>query len=204
MIKPDKKILAHYEKVKFIISLILGAIFVALVLFGSIGLILFELDIKLAALFCLKWCAIILPAVIVLLLAILFYYSDAVIFKEDSLFYYRCFFSKKSKEISYDKITECIISDGLRKHAGEYIRGRKIYLYNKNNLLAKYDIYSSLMYMCILKLGERKVRVVDNNLRLKTLSSQYNVNLEELSSEQKWRICKHYCKLMKSETLKKL
>ena len=197
MIYKNKKILAHFETEKLILALLISAILVIPILTVCIGVLLFDADFVRSVYFCLKWSAYILPIIIILLAGIAFYYSDFIIYKESSLYYYRFIFSKAPREIPYSEITECIISDGLWKNKGEYTRGRKIYLFNKNTIIGKYDIYSKIMFMCIAICGEHKVKIIDGDNKPKSLNSFYKLDYDSLTVEQKLKVCKHYCKLMK-------
>lgn len=194
----EKKILAHFQTEKqTLIYVILAIVFIPYFIV-TIGLLKTHVDIAQTIRFSLKWCAIILPIVLVCLIVKAIYHSGIVVFKENSLLYYHYFFSKKPKEINFSDITECVISDGLWRHKNEYVGGRKIFLYNKGKIILTVEIYSVLMLMFSLKLHETKVRVVNDKCNLSTIGDYYDIDYNELSTEDKFKLCKHYCKLMKN------
>ena len=55
------------------------------------------------------------------------------------------------------------------------------------------------MFMFSLKIHETKVRVVNDNRNLSTISNYYKIDYNELSNEDRFKLCKHYCKLMKNK-----
>lgn len=55
------------------------------------------------------------------------------------------------------------------------------------------------MLIFSLNLHEAKVRVVNDNRNLSTISNYYKIDYNELSNEDKLKLCKHYCKSMKNK-----
>lgn len=197
--KKNKKILAHFTTEKQILIDLIIAVIVIPYIIITIGLLKTHLDVSQTIYFSIKWCAIILPIVLIVLLGVAFFRSDSVVFKDNSLLYYKNIFSKTATEIKYSDITECVISDGLWRHKNGYQRGRKIFLYNKGNIVLTVEIYSVLMFMFSLKLHETKVRVVNDKCSLSSIGNYYKIDYNELSNEDKFKLCKHYCKLMKNK-----
>ena len=195
----DKKILAHFQTEKQTLIYVILAIVLIPYFIVTIGLLKTHLDITQTISFSLKWCAIILPIVLVYLIAKAVYHSGTVVFKENSLLYYKNIFSKTATEINYSDITECVISDGLWRHSNAYQNGRNIFLYNKSNIIVRFEIYSLLMFMFSLTLHETRVRVVNDKRNLNSISHYYKIDYNSLTNEEKLKLCRHYCKLMKNK-----
>ena len=201
MIK-NNKLLAHYEQLRFILGFYIALFFTVPLL--SLGLSCLahstEIDagvqgaVKSALLIGLKWYAIIMPIVSVLFIIWFLCYSDTVKVTDISIKYYRWIFSKKSRSISFNEITNCVFCDGLWLHSGKYVHGRKIRIYNKKNLILELDIYYKVCFLLVLKLGEKKIQLVGENMHLKTIDNFYKITFRELSCEQQVALLKYYCK----------
>lgn len=199
----NKKLWAHYERIKSIIGYYITMIlFVPFSIFCVSFLIHSkEIDggvtdaIKIAILNGLEWYAIIMSVVTVLFFIWFLYYSDRVEFTENKILYYRWIFSNKTHEIPYDKITECVFSDGLWKHKGSNKYGRKIWLYNKNMIVLELGIYYKLCLAILLILGDKKIRLSGENSYLKTIDNYFKIDFINLSYEQQLKLLKYYCKL---------
>lgn len=207
MVKKQKKLWAHYEQIKHLLGTYIALFFLVPFLSLCFSCLAHSAEIdsgvqdavKSALLIGLKWYAIIMPIVTVLFIIRFLYNSDTVEFTDTSIKYYRWIFSKRSRSINFNKITECVISDGLWYHKKEYVHGRKIFLYNKGNIVLTLEIYSLFMLIFSLNLHESKVRVVNDNCNLSTISNYYKIDYNELSNEDKFKLCKHYCKAMKNK-----
>ena len=198
MSRIEKKHLAHLQKIKEIVAYaIVTVVLVPLVAF-CLGLALNDVSVSIAFAVCRKWSLIILPPLLAILLFFAFFCSDYIKFKDKSIEYYRFIFSKKSNAIDYGNISECVANSGLWLHKGEYVRGRKIYLFNDGQTIREFEINYDILFNLILNLGEATVKVVGDNRRLTTISNFYNVDFSSLSEEQQKALCKHYCKAMRN------
>ena len=197
-----QKLWAHYEQLKAILGYYITLFFV--VPFCSLCFSALahskEIDggvqgaVRTALLIGLKWYAVIMPIITVLFIIWFLCYSDRVEFTDNSILYYRWLFSKKTRTIPYDKITACVFSGGLWKHKGGYKRGRKIFIYNKNEVILEPELYYKLCLSIALILREKKIRVIGENSNLKTIDSYFKIDFMSLSYEQQLKILKYYCK----------
>lgn len=151
--------------------------------------------VKTALLIGLKWYAIIMPIVTVLFVIWFLFYSDTIEFTDDCIKYYRWIFSKKARNIFYDNITECVISDGLWEHQGKYLPGRVIRIYNKNKIVLLLGLYYKICLAIIFKLSDKKVRLVGENDKLITVDKYFKIDFMSLTYEQQVKLMKRYCRL---------
>ena len=203
-----QKLWTHYEQIKTIIGMYITLFFFIPFATLCFSLLAHQADInagvqdavKLAILGGLKWYAIIMPIVTVLFAIWFICYSGRVEFTDDAILCYRFIFSKKKRGVVlYNDITECVFSDGLRKHRGNYEHGRKIVIYNKRKTILELELYYKLCLLLISKLDEAKIRVISDNRNLQTIDKHYNIDFNALTNEQQSKILKHYCKLVKSK-----
>ncbi len=203
----ERKLWARYGRVKLIVGTYIALFFIVPFLSMCLSCLLHskEIDggiegaIRLALLIGLKWYAIIFSILTVLFIIWFLYSSDTVEFTDDSILYYRWIFSKKAHETSLSEITECVFSDGLWKHQGDYVRGRKIILYNKNNVILELELYHRICVDMILKLRNKRIHLVDDNSHLKTIDNYFKIDFMSLSYEQQLEILKYYCKLTRTK-----
>lgn len=207
MVKQNKKLWARYERIKTIIGTYIALFLtVPILIFCFCGLAHqaeLESDLRegivLVLKIGLKWYAIIMPIITIGYLLEFFWFSSRVEFTDNAILYYRWLFSKRSRAINYDDITECVFSHGLWMHKGEYVHGRKIRAYNKNSIILLTDLYYKVCMAIIENLKDTKIRVVGDNCNLKTIDNHYNIDFSLLSQEQQVKLLKHYCKLMNSD-----
>lgn len=140
-----------------------------------------------------------IPALLVLEALYALYHSEMITFKDGSFVSYRTVFSKKGTEVEFADITQCVASNGLWHYHGAYRRGRKVYLYNRNFLVKKLDLYGKLVVELYARFGEKKFRVVGDNDHVKTIDKFFNIVFGELSYEQQLILAKRYCHLTKSK-----
>ncbi len=213
MKKIVKKFCAHYKTIKscWIYAIIIFLLIVVISL--CVGLLLNEINFYLALKFCAKWSLILVSVALVIILIVAFCFSDYLQFTERSIIYHKNIFAKKFFSIDYDKITECVVSEGSWKFEGKYVWGFKIFLCGENFPTQIYEASVSII-MCLLeRLGESKVKFVrreveinNTNLNikekfdLKTLSEYYNINCSNLTTEELKTLCKHFCKITKRNT----
>ena len=203
----EHKLWAHYERLKFILGLYIILFF--LVPFSTFCISFLahskEIDtvaqegIALSVQGALRWYAIIMPIITVLFIIWFLCYSDTVEFTDSSIKYYRWIFSKKTRNISYNEITECVFSDGLWRHKGGYKYGRKISIYNRNKIILVLGLYYKLCLLIVLKLSDEKVRLAGENRNLKTLDSYFKIDFKKLSYEQQKLLLKFYCKFSRNK-----
>ena len=199
-----KKLWAHYEQIKFIIGLYIALFFSVPLLSLGFSVLANSSDIeggvqgalRIAILSGLKWYGIIMPIVTVLFALWFLYYSDRVSFTDACIQYSSWIFAKRFREISYDKISQCVLSVRLwtTNSSLRRPRHRKIILYNKGNIIITFDIYSKLALMLALCLGEDRFKLVSHKGNLKTISKYYNVNFMNLNNEEQLIILNYYCK----------
>lgn len=202
MVKKQKKLWAHYEQVKYLLGTYIALFF--LVPFSAFCISFLahsaEIDsgvqdaVKSALLIGLKWYAIIMPIVTVLFIIRFLYNSDTVEFTDTSIKYYRWIFSKQSRSINFNEITKCVISEGLWLYKGEYERGRKIRIFNKDNVILKLDLYYKVCFSIVLKLTDKKVWLVDDNSHLRAIGNYFKIDFINLPYEQQMLLLKYYCK----------
>lgn len=208
MVSKRQKLWAHFEQIKIIIELYI--VLTLLVPLSSLccSLLVHQADIgagvqgavKLAILSGLKWYAIIMPIITVLFAIWFICYSGRVEFTDTAILCYRFVFSRKKRGfVLYNDITECVFSDGLWKHRGNYKHGRKIVICNKGKTILELELYYKLCLLLISILDKAKIRVISDNMNLQTLDKHYNIDFYNLKEEQQIKILKHYCKLVKSE-----
>ncbi len=205
MVNEHKKIWAHYEQLKTILGYYITLFFVVPVLslcFSGLAHST-EIDsggqdaVKMAMLIGLKWYAIIMPIITMLFIIWFLCYSGTVEFTDNSIRYYRWIFSKKSRNISYNECTKCVFSDGLWRKRGEYVGGRKIRIFNKDNIILEIELYYKLCLSLIFKLNEKKVWLVDDARHLRTIDNYFKIDFMELPYEQQQALLKYYCKIIR-------
>ncbi len=203
MVNEHKKLWAHYEQVKSIFWYYFILFFAVPFFSLCFSYLAHSTDIeagvqgavKIALTDGLKWYAIIMPVITVLFIIWFISYSDRVEFTANAIKYYRLVFSKKSRNISYDEISECVCSDGLWLHSGKYEYGRRIRIFNKNNILLVLELNYKLCLSIISNLREKKVRLVDDNRNLKTIDNYFKIDFMGLSYKQQISLLKFYCKV---------
>lgn len=149
----------------------------------------------------LKFCLYALPIVLLLVALRIFYVSGYVTFEDDHLIYYRFWFSKKCKTIPLDSVTECVAAQGLRKRGDGYSHMVGIYLYNRNNVLCKFEDSPKLLLKLYLILGDQCFRFVGDNLCLRTIDKFFHIDFSELTEVQQLALFKYYCKLRKENEI---
>jgi len=207
MVKEQKKLWAHYEKIKSIIGYYISLFLTIPILSMCLSCLLhskqidagIEGAIKVALLSGLKWYAIIISVFTVLFIIWFLFCSDRVELTDNSIVYYRWIFSKKSQSISYDEITECVFCDGLWWHNDEYIHGRKIWIYNKNIIIFEIGLYYKLCLSIVLALRDKKIQLVDDSLSLNTIDNYFKIDFMSLSYDQQLAILKYYCKITRTK-----
>lgn len=207
MVSNQKKLWAHYEQIKMILGTYIALFFTVPFSTLCISLLAHSKEInggvqdavKTALLIGLKWYAIIMPIVTVLFIIWFLFYSDTVEFTDDCIKYYRWIFSKKARNIFYDNITECVISDGLWEHQGKYLPGRVIRIYNKNKIVLIPELYYKTCLAIIFKLSDKKVRLVGENDKLITVDKYFKIDFMSLTYEQQVKLMKWYCRLSGSK-----
>lgn len=207
MVNEKRKIWAHYEQLKSILGHYITLFFTVPVF--SLGFSYLahskEIDsgvqdaVKMAMLIGLKWYAITMLIVTVLFIIWAFYYSDTVECTENTIKYYRWISSKESRNISYNECTKCVFSDGLWQKRGEYVRGRKVRIFNKSNIILEMDLYYKLCLSLILKLSIKKIWLIDDDLHLRTIDNYFKIEFTELPYEQQQALLKYYCKLTRTK-----
>lgn len=203
MVKQNKKLWARYERIKTIIGTYIA-------LFLTIPILIFcfcglahqtELEsdlwegIVLVLKIGLKWYALIMPIITILYLLEFFWFSSRVEFTDNAILYYRWLFSKKSRAINYDDITECVLSGRLWNDKREKTSRRKIILFNKTNVIIEFDINNKLALMLEVFLGEKKFKLVSDKGNLKSISNYYDIDFISLNYEEQLKILSYYCKI---------
>lgn len=156
--------------------------------------------VKFALLRGLEWYAVIILSVTVLFTIWFICYSDRVEFTDSAILYYRYIFSKKSRVVPYNQITECVFNDGFWLPKGECVSGRKILFYNKNDVILYLDLYYKLCLSVLLNLSEKKVWLVDDDTeKLETINNYFKIDFMNLSSEHQLKILRYYCKLTRTK-----
>ena len=202
-----QKLWAHYEQIRTIWGTYIALFFCVPALSLCFSCLAhkteidaeFQAGLKLALLVGLKWYAVIMPIITVLFVIWFIFYSDRVEFTEDSILYYRWIFSKKSYRTLYNEITKCILSDGLWLRQGKYVHGRKIIIYNKDTIILTLDLYYKLCLPFILNLSEKKVQLVDDNGKLKSINNYFKIDFTSLHCDQQLTVLKYYCKLCRTK-----
>lgn len=141
--------------------------------------------------------AYVAPVVLILVSVYILMASGYVKLYEDHLTYYRYCFSKKSIDVAYSNISECVVANGLRIRRGEYSHEIGIYLYNCGKVLCRFEKNPKLVLELYEIVGDKNFRVIGDNCRLKTIDKFFDIDFSELTKEQKLILIKHYCKPMK-------
>lgn len=207
MINKHKKIWAHYERLRLILGLYITLFFAVPILSLCFSYLIHskEIDsgvqdaVKMALLSGFKCYAIIMSVVTVLFVIWGLFYSATVEFTDSTIKYYSWIFSKKSRNIPYKDITDVVFSDGLWQHRGKYEHGRKIRIFNKNNLILMLDLYYKLCIVIILELNEKKIWLVGENRHLNSIDNYFKINYNALSYEQQKILLKFYCKFSRNK-----
>lgn len=187
-----KKLWAHYERLKFIVGTYITLLLSVPILSILMSCLLqsSEIDagvegaLKLAILNGIKWYGIIMSIVTVLFVLWFLYYSDTVKFSDTYIQYCSWIFSKKFREIPYNKITQVVFCDGLWRHKGEYYRGRKIIFYNKNNIIFEPEISPELCLSVMSSLAKERIWLVNDNRTLRRVDAYFKIDFMELSCDQ--------------------
>ena len=198
----DKKIWAHYEEIKFITGLYIVLFFAVPFCVISFSCLAHSAEIddgvpgavNSAILIGLNWCAIIMPILTVLFIVWFFFYSDKVKCTDTNIEYYRFLFSKESRNVPYSSITKCVFNDGLWHNKKKYVFGRKILIFNKSDVILRFDLHYKLCLLLINALGERKAMLVGNNETCKTVYNYFKIDFDKLQDSEKLKLLKYYCK----------
>lgn len=150
-------------------------------------------DISYALVVASKLSAILEAILLILCILRLYFCSEYIVFTADAFRCYRHLFSKTWKEIQFEYVSECIISDGLWKRQSQYVRGRKIFLFYRGKKLKEFDLYGLLMLELLLRLGNR-VRIVGDKWHLTKIDKYYNIDFEHLRRDQQLVLTNYYCK----------
>lgn len=105
---------------------------------------------------------------------------------------------KKTRNISYNEITQCVLAGRLWNNKHKSPRSRKIILLNKS-IIIEFDIYSKLALMLAVNLGEFKFRLVGENGNLITINKYFNIDFMNLDFEEQLIILKYYCSFTKTK-----
>ena len=202
-----KKLWAHYERVQSIVGYYIALFFILPILSVLVSCLLHssEIDggvegaVRSAILSGLKWYGIIMSIVTVLFVLWFLYYSDVVQFTDTCIQYYSWMFSKKFREIPYDKITQVVFCTGLWRRKGEYYRGRKIIFFNKNNIIFEPEISPELCLTVMLTLAKERIWLVNDNRNLRRVDDYFKIDFMALTQEQQLAILKYYCKLTRTK-----
>lgn len=205
MVKEHKRLWAHYEKVKELIIIYFVLFFIVLFLAICFSLLTHQTEIDGgkqgavtdAILIGLKWYAIIMPIITVLFAVGFLVCSDYVKFTEKSLKYYRWIFSKQSRNIPFDDITDCVVLAKIWKNKRDNETRRRITLFNKNQIVLQLDIYYKLALKLFLSLDDKRFRLVGEKGNLNTVSKYYNIDFENLNQEEQLKLLKDYCRFNK-------
>lgn len=203
-----KKLWAHYERLWFIVGTYITLFFSVPLLSLGFSYLVHSSDIedgvqgalRIAMMSGLKWYGIITPIITVLFALWFLYYSDFVHFTDTCIQYYSWIFSKKFREIPYDKITQVVFCDGLWRHKGEYYRGRKIIFYNKNNIIFEPEISPKLCLSVMLTLPKEKIWLTNDDCYRRRVGDYFKIDFMSLSHDQQLAILKYYCKRTKYKT----
>lgn len=204
MVSKQQKLWSHYEQIKTICGIYITLFITVPILAQCFSYLAHssEIDagvqdaVKLAMLSGLKWYAIIMSIITVLCVIWFICYSGRVEFTDNAILCYRFIFSKKTREVLYNDITECVFKNGLWKHRGKYEYGRKIIIYNKGKIILELELYYKLCFLLIKILGKANVRVIGDNRNLQTIDKYYNTDFNTLSNEQQITVLKRFCKLV--------
>lgn len=142
-----------------------------------------------------------IPPVLLLVAVYIFNASGYVTFEMDHISYYRWCFAKKYRIINIEDITECVIANGLRIRRGEYSHEIGIYFYNRGNVLCRFEKNPKLILKIYMMIGDKRFRLVGDNLHLKTVDNFFDVDFSELTEVQKLVLLKHYCKSTKGNEI---
>ena len=202
-----KKLWAHYEQLRFIVGVYITLFFGVPLLSLGFSYLVHSSDIedgvqgalRIAMLSGLKWYGIIMSIVTVLFVLWFLYYSDVVQFTDTCIQYYSWMFSKKFREIPYDKITQVVFCTGLWRRKGEYYRGRKIIFFNKNNIIFEPEISPELCLTVMLTLAKERIWLVNDNRNLRRVDDYFKIDFMALTQEQQLAILKYYCKLTRTK-----
>ena len=202
-----KKLWAHYERLWFIVGTYITLFFSVPLLSLGFSYLVHSSDIedgvqgalRIAMMSGLKWYGIITPIITVLFALWFLYYSDFVHFTDTCIQYYSWIFSKKFREIPYDKITQVVFCDGLWRHKGEYYRGRKIIFYNKNNIIFEPEISPKLCLSVMLTLPKEKIWLTNDDCYRRRVGDYFKIDFMSLSHDQQLAILKYYCKLTRTK-----
>ena len=202
-----KKLWAHYVRLRFIVGFYIALFLILPILSVLMSCLLHssEIDggvagaVRSAILNGLKWYGIIMPVVTVLFALWFLYYSDQVQFTDTYIQYYSWMFSKKFREIPYDKITQVVFCDGLWRHKGEYYRGLKIIFFNKNNIIFEPEISPELCLSVMLTLAKERIWLVNDDCNLRRVNDYFKIDFMRLSHKQQLAILKYHCKLTRTK-----
>jgi hypothetical protein len=201
--KNKQKLWAHYEQLTTILGYYITLFFAVPILLLCFSCLAHSAEIdakaqdavKIVFLSGLKWYAIIMPIITILFIIWFIFYSDRVEFTDDSILYYRWLWSKKSYRTFYDEITECVFNDGLWRRKNDYVSGRKILLYHRNDVILRFDLYDKLCLVVLSTLNGKKIRLVDDSHALQSIDNYFKIDFMSLPQEQQLKLLKYYCKL---------
>ena len=125
--------------------------------------------------------------------------SSYVEFTDDNIVYFNRMFLNRSRKIPYSIITQIVFCDGLWKRKGKYYHGRKIIIFNNNNVVLIPDISPKLCLEIILTLPKAKIWLVNDDCCLRRIEDYFKIDFWELSSEQQFEILKYYCKITRTK-----
>lgn len=199
----NKKLWAHYERVKSILNIYITLFFLVPFISLCFSYLAHSTDIdsgvqdavKTALLSGLKWSAIIIAVMTAVFIIWFVFYSDRVEFTDIEIKYYRWLFSKKFRTIPYEQITECVVMANIWNDKRDPTRRRKIILFNKKNIIITFDIYGKLALLLVIKLGENKFRLVGDSYNVTTISRYYRIDFMSLNFDEQLKILNYYCKL---------
>ncbi len=205
MVNKEQKLLAHHEQIKTIIGIYIALFITVPILALCFSYLVYSSKIdagvqgavKLALLSGLKWYAIIISIITVLFTIWFLFYADKVKFTDSSIEYYRWIFSKKTRKIVYEDITECVLAGRLWNNERKRTRSRKIVLFNKAKIIITFDINFKLSLMLLLKLGEQKFKLVSEKGNLSSISKYFDIDFMSLTYDAQLKILQYYCSFTK-------
>ena len=148
-------------------------------------------------LFSLKWTSIVvLPLATIVLTVYIVKNTSYVVFASECIYFYQRFFTKEGLVIEYNAGLNCLINPGLwsrRSHGKRTIKGYALLVFDGDSLIGKWDIDASLSFALYKKLGEKRLKVVGENLHKKTLSNYFSVDFPSLTEEEQFCLFRYYC-----------
>ena len=148
-----------------------------------------------------KGCAIVIPIIILISALFAVQYSGNIILGEKSILYYKWIFSKKPIEISYQSITECLISNGRIADISNVWLGvsffyrNGIYFFNKSKKIEQFQLNPNLILELLAILPSEKVNFIGINGFRATINDYYHIDFYQLSKKEQLILIKNYCKM---------